>query len=267
MKNLPIGVFDSGIGGITILKALEAKMPQESFVYLADTARLPYGDKTSQEIITYFHDVVDWMQSYPVKMLVVACNTSSSLALDNLSNLPFPIVGTIHPTVSKIALNHKKLGIIATTATVQSGAFEKALKKVNPTIEVYPMACPKLVPLIEKHDLESNEVFSVLQEYINPLVDQNIDGLIYGCTHYPHLSSAIEKLLPKNVAIINPAEHVAVKTSLTLQEKKYLKTHGVSDSAFYTTGSSKDFQISLNFFYGKKASLHQTILYEKQKIY
>ncbi len=255
INNLPIGVFDSGVGGITVLKALQARMPHENFVYLADTARLPYGEKTPDQIRSYFKDVMGWMKNHPVKMLVVACNTSSSLALENLAMTSFPIIGTIQPTVNQVALTHKRLGVIATTATVQSRAFEKALKKANPDIIIHSVPCPKLVPLIESYNLSSPETRSALQEYLQPLIDHDIHGLIYGCTHYPHLSSLVKTLLPEGVMIINPAEHMATEACSLLQKNSLLKTEVNSKTLFYTTGDPKIFQSSLKMFYGEVTTI------------
>jgi len=258
--NLPIGVFDSGVGGLTVLKTLEAQLPHESFVYLADTARLPYGDKTPQQIIAYFHEIAEWMKNHPIKMLMVACNTSSSLALptlETLEDLPFPVIGTIQPTVSRVAFSHRCLGLIATQATVQSGAFEKNLKASNSNLSLHSIPCPKLVPLIESYNLNSEETRAIVYEYLSPLLQHPIEGLIYGCTHYPHLSPLIKNILPPQSAIINPADYMALEALSFLRTHNLLKTSGLAETTFYTTGCPQHFQSSLKIFYGKVTSVQK----------
>lgn len=257
INNLPIGVFDSGVGGITVLKKLQARMPKENFIYLADTARLPYGEKTSEQLTSYFEEVMGWMKNHTVKMLVVACNTSSSVVLENLTPPSFPVLGTIQPTVSQIALAYNRLGLIATTATVQSMAFEKALKKINPAIVIHSMSCPKLVPLIESYNFNDSETREVLQEYLQPLIDQDIQALLYGCTHYPHLSSLVDVLLPDGVAIIDPADHMADRVLSLLQQDNLLRVQPNSEALFYTTGDPITFQSSLKKFYGEVKTIER----------
>lgn len=247
-KSLPIGIFDSGIGGLTVLKALQDLMPTENFVYFADTARLPYGDKTPQQIHLYFHDIAQWMMAYGVKALVVACNTSSAIVLQDLVPLyPFPIIGTIEPTAVRIPSTIKHIGVIATAATVNSMAYEKALMRHNPHLDVSSMACPALVPLIERHQWDGEEVSSWISHYLTPMVESNIDGLIYGCTHYPYLSHAIKKFLPDHVEIIDPALAIAQEVQQVLGTENKAPHH---PPYFYTTGDLTTFATILTSFYG-----------------
>lgn len=253
-KSLPIGIFDSGVGGITVLKALQALMPEENFVYFADTARLPYGDKTPDQIKLYFQDIAQWMQGYGIKALAVACNTSSAIALEEiLFPYPFPIIGTIEPTAMTLGSMKQRVGVIATSATVRSNTYEKAIRRHNPEADVYSMACPALVPLIEANHLTGPQVAAQVAQYLTPLVDSSIDKLIYGCTHYPYLSQVIEDFLPGHIKIVDPALAMAKEIQRILKAENLENKSPAHSPYFYTTGNLDSFSASLEVFYGKPA--------------
>jgi glutamate racemase len=206
----PIGIFDSGVGGISVLRELYQQLPQESFLYFGDTARLPYGSRSPEEIERYVREILLWMQDQGVKMVIMACNTSSALALEAVRrDYDLPILGLILPTARVAVRQGRRIGVIATSATVDSGAYQQAIQELDSTAQVWAMGCPEFVPLVEANRIYDPYTRQVAAEYLEPLLHQHIDTLIYGCTHYPHLSPVIRSLLPAHVQLINPAESVS----------------------------------------------------------
>ncbi|MDX2229937.1 MAG: glutamate racemase [Leptolyngbyaceae cyanobacterium bins.349] len=205
----PIGLFDSGLGGLTVLRELYRQAPQESVIYFGDTARLPYGTKSPAEILQYVREILTWMTAQGVKMVIMACNTSSALALETVrSEFNMPILGLILPGARAAVQQGQRIGVIATPATVASGAYEHAIGEVAATAQVWQVGCPEFVPLIEENRIEDPYTSAVAQSYLQPLIDQNIDTLIYGCTHYPHLAPVLRRILPASVKLVDPAVHV-----------------------------------------------------------
>ncbi len=224
MMNRPIGVYDSGVGGLTVLSALRQAFPQENFIYFGDTLHLPYGNKSKDQIIDYSHTIASWLQKEKqVKLIVAACHTSSALALDDISrNFDIPIIGTIRPLVSRVLSNplHQRLGIIATVASATSKFHEKILREEGFQGEVVSIGCPDFVPLIESMPLDRVALRTRSQEYLAPFWDQSLDTLIYGCTHYPFLKDILETLLPPTMTYLNPAE------AITAEVRNYLVACG-----------------------------------------
>ncbi len=220
---LPIGVFDSGSGGLTVLRELQARLPHESFLYFGDTANVPYGTQSQAQILAYSRQILDWMTQYPVKMAIMACNTSSALALDAVrSEFKIPILGIILPGARAAAVQGNRIGVIATPATVASNSYQKAILEKNPQATVFQIACPEFVPLIEGNRIHEPETLEIVKKRLQPLLDEQIDTLVYGCTHYPHLAPVIEMLLPSSVQIVNPAVRMAAATA---QELEILQLH------------------------------------------
>ncbi|MGB0562256.1 MAG: glutamate racemase [Spirulinaceae cyanobacterium] len=214
----PIGVFDSGVGGLTVLRALQQQLPQESFLYLGDTARVPYGTRTKAEIIQFGQEIIAWMLTQRVKMVVMACNTSSALALDELRQVfPMPVLGLILPGARAALRQGDRIGVIATPATVQSQAYPRAIREVNPQAQVWQVSCPEFVPLIEQNQIHAPETVAIVAEYLERLLAHDINTLVYGCTHYPHLAPIIERLLPPTVRCIDPAWAVSQAARQELQ--------------------------------------------------
>jgi glutamate racemase len=208
----PIGVFDSGIGGLTVVSALRALLPNESIFYLGDTARVPYGGKSETTVQRYSLEIAAMLLEEKAKTVVVACNTASALALPQLEkSLPVTVTGVILPgaraAVAKTRTGH--VGVIGTRATIKSGAYERALRSLDPNVRVTARACPLLVPLIEEGWLESPITDKIIMQYLGPLVDEGIDTLVLGCTHYPLLRNAIARLLGEGVALVDSAENCA----------------------------------------------------------
>ncbi|NJK40530.1 MAG: glutamate racemase [Acaryochloridaceae cyanobacterium SU_2_1] len=218
---LPIGVFDSGVGGLTVLKELRRQLPHESFLYFGDTAHVPYGVRSQAEILHFSRQILAWMTQQPIKMAIMACNTSSALALDDVRlEFDVPVIGIILPGARAAVKQGRRIGVIATPATVASNSYAQAIQEIDPTIEVFQRACPEFVPLIESNKLLEPETLAVVRQHIQPLLAEGIDTLVYGCTHYPHLAPIIEPLLPEGVELVDPAVHM---TKATRQELRLLQ--------------------------------------------
>ncbi|MGA1263219.1 MAG: glutamate racemase [Prochlorothrix sp.] len=241
-SSCPIGIFDSGVGGVTVLRELYNQLPQESVVYFGDTARLPYGTRSPQEILTFVQEILGWMASQGVKMVIMACNTSSALALEAVQGqYPFPVLGLILPGAKAAVRQGRRVGVIATPATVASNAYAQAIQEANPQAETWQVACPQFVPLIESNQIHTPQMRSVAQEYLEPLIAQQIDTLIYGCTHYPHLAPVLRTLLDPTVQLINPAVHVVAAAVRELDALGLRHTGPAVPTRFYTSGPPAQF--------------------------
>src|SRR4051812_4378396 len=219
----PIGVFDSGIGGLTVVSALRRRLPNESIYYLGDTARVPYGGKSQATVQRYSLEIASLLRGENAKTVVVACNTASSLALPALdATLSVKVTGVIVPgaEAAVTATRNGHIGVIGTRATIKSGAYERALRNLNPDVRVTARACPLLVPLIEEGRLESSITDAVVMEYLQPLLDDDIDTLVLGCTHYPLLRPAIGRLLGETITVVDAAENCANAVADLLDREK-----------------------------------------------
>jgi glutamate racemase len=207
----PIAIFDSGIGGLTVLRALRQSLPGESFVYLGDTARLPYGTKSAATVTRYALRAADYLVGQGIKMLVVACNTASAAALPTLkARLPLPVVGVVTPGArTAVRVTRGRVGLIATESTVASGAYEKAVRRLRPEVTVLSRACPLFVPLAEEGWFDHPVTDEVARIYLSDLPGQGIDTLILGCTHYPLLRGAISRAVGDGVRLVDSASAVA----------------------------------------------------------
>jgi glutamate racemase len=209
LQRARIGVFDSGVGGLTVLREIYRQLPHESVLYFGDTARLPYGTRSQAEIIQFSREILAWMVQQGVKMVIMACNTSSALALEAVrSEFNIPILGIILPGARAAVQKGQRIGVIATPATATSNAYRNAVQEIDPAAQVWQMACPEFVPIIEHNRIHEPYTRQVAEEYLAPLLEQNIDTLVHGCTHYPYLSPVLQSILPPSVAIVDPAVHV-----------------------------------------------------------
>ena len=212
MRARPIGVFDSGIGGLTVVRALRDLLPNEKIYYLGDTARLPYGGKSAATVERYSVEITTMLLEEHCKTIVVACNTASALALPRLQKIsPVSVTGVIRPgaEAAVAATRNGHVGIIGTRATIKSGAYERAVAAIEPDVRVTARACPLFVPLIEEGWLEGAITDGVVRQYLAPLVDEGIDTLVLGCTHYPLLRGAIGRFLGPAVTLVDSAENCA----------------------------------------------------------
>lgn len=229
----PIGVFDSGIGGLTVVSALRRLLPNERIHYLGDTARVPYGGKSAATVERYSLELTGLLLEEDCKAVVVACNTASALALTTLeTTLPVPVVGVIQPgaEAAAVATRNGHIGVIGTRATIRSGAYEHAIHALAPNARVSARPCPLFVPLIEEGWLEGEITDRVVRQYLQPLVEDGIDTLVLGCTHYPLLREAIGKFLGNAVCLVDSAENCAQAVSCLL-EKKNLRAAPGSEGA------------------------------------
>jgi glutamate racemase len=243
----PIGVFDSGIGGLTVVKELMRQLPGEDIVYLGDTARLPYGTKSAATIIRFTLDNILFLLKQNVKLIIIACNTASSLALDAVrKHFRIPIIGVIQPGASQAAKVTKTrcIGVIGTRATIKSKAYERQIKSINPKIKVISGACPLFVPLVEEGWFSHSATTIIARNYLQPLIkNNNIDTLILGCTHYPLLKAIIRKVLGRDIRLVDSAKQVVREVGEILGDKG-LKKHnpkGDRKCKFYVTDDPEGF--------------------------
>ena len=248
----PIGVFDSGIGGLTVLKELVATLPGEQFIYLGDTARLPYGTKTNEVIIRYSRENTEFLLAKGIKMLVIACNTSSAVALDEIAaETIVPVIGVIDPGARAAAKASRsgKIGVIGTEATIASGAYTRALQSYRPKAEIYTRACPLLVPLVEEGFLDNEIAEKTVAYYLGSLKASGIDTLLLGCTHYPLLKSLFQTVLGPAVKIVDSATATAnaVRERLAALDLTVQRARG-SQSFFVTETPDRFVRVGNRFF-------------------
>lgn len=223
--NKPIGIFDSGIGGLTVVKEVIKLLPREDIVYFGDTARVPYGIKSKETIIKFSLEDTLFLLRQDVKMIVVACNSSSSLALPLIrKHFKIPIIGVIMPGAKEAvyATKSKKIGVIGTRATINSGAYEQEIKRLDSGIKVYSQACPMFVPLVEEGWGDDPVTKKIVEKYLAPMKQKGVDTLILGCTHYPLLKNSIKKFMGPRVILIDSAREVALEVKQVLVQEGIL---------------------------------------------
>jgi len=262
MSQAPIGVFDSGIGGLTVLAEILRLLPNENFIYLGDTARVPYGTKSSKTVITYSQSNSRFLLSKGIKLLVVACNTASAVALQSLRwDFDIPIIGVIEPGARRAVSLTKtgKVGVIGTPSTIKSNAYKKAIENISPAIKVFSISCPLFVPLAEEGWTDDEIAELAARKYLDPLKELGIDVLILGCTHYPLLKSVIQNVVGKEVTLVDSAEETALEIRRTLLENHTSNGNSTSaERAFYLTDVSDTFiKIAGNFLGGEIGRIHQ----------
>jgi len=234
----PIGVFDSGIGGLTVLKELIGALPSENFIYLGDTARLPYGTKSNEVIVRYSRENTEFLLAKGIKMLVVACNTSSAVALDAIAAATMiPVVGVIEPGARAAAKASKrgKIGVIGTEATISSGAYTRAIQEIRPKAEIYTRACPLLVPLAEEGWIDNDVAERTVGHYLESLKQSGVDTLLLGCTHYPLLSGMFARVLGPGVKIVDSAATTAAAVRERLRALGTARRGGEGRQSFFVT--------------------------------
>lgn len=241
-QRYPIGVFDSGVGGLTVLREMYRQLPNESIIYFGDTAHLPYGIRSQAEILQYVREILKWMQRQSVKMVIMACNTSSALALEDVrKEFDFPILGVILPGAKAAVKQGKRIGVIATPATAKSNAYRQAITEIQPDVQVWQVSCPEFVPLIEQNRIHDPYTTEVARAYLEPLLKQEIDTLIYGCTHYPLLAPVLRSLLPAHVQLIDPAVYVVKACNQELDLLSIKSNHLPMPTRFFVSGSPQQF--------------------------
>lgn len=247
-KNLaarPIGVFDSGIGGLTVVKALKKVLPAEDIIYFGDTARVPYGSKSASTIVQFALQDAQFLYDRNVKLIIVACHSVSSVALDQLQNkFPIPVIGVIEPgaKAAVMATKNMKIGVIGTQATILSGAYEKAIHTINQKVEIIARPTPLFVPLVEEGWLASPVTDQVAKTYLAPMLHEKIDTLLLGCTHYPLLKYTIQKVFGNKIKIVDASLETAREAKKIIQ-KKELANHRKKNSScrFYLSDLTPNF--------------------------
>ena len=222
IRQAPIGVFDSGVGGLTVAREIMRQIPNEKIVYFGDTARVPYGSKSKDTIIRFSRQIVHFLKTKGVKAVVVACNTASALALETLQpEMDIPVIGVVLPGAKVAAETTKngKIGVIATESTIESHLYNRVIQAHNPQAEVFGKACPLFCPLVEEGWLKDPVTVDVANRYLEPLLATGIDTLVMGCTHYPLLRSTLREIMGDKVNLVNPAYETALELKALLEEK------------------------------------------------
>jgi glutamate racemase len=244
--NKAIGIFDSGIGGLTVVKELTKRLPGEDIVYFGDTARVPYGTKSPQTVIKFTIENILFLLKHNVKLIILACNTSSSLALASMRKyFKVPMIGVIRPGAKEAvyASLNKRIGVIGTRATIESGAYEKEIKALDSSIRVFSQACPLFVPLVEEGWASSIPAEEIAHRYLKPIKDAGVDTLILGCTHYPLLKPLIREVMGKTVRLIDSASQIAREVEEILKDEgiKNSRRKGSAKHTFYVSDDPSSF--------------------------
>ena len=254
MNNNPIGIFDSGLGGLTVQSEMTKLLPAEDTVYLGDTAHVPYGTKSSETVTRYSLEIAEFLSGLGIKLLVAACNTASAFAIDRLTEvLDIPVIGVIKPgaRMAVEATSSGRIGIIGTEGTVRSGAYPEAVKEIDADIQVHAKACPLFVPLVEEGFFDNRIAELTAEEYLAEFKRIDIDTLVLGCTHYPLLKGVISRTLGSGVKLIDSAEATALEVSQVLRAQGLLsddKAESKATHSFYVTDSPKRFMsVGKNF--------------------
>jgi glutamate racemase len=249
----PIGVFDSGVGGLTVLRSLVALLPREKFIYVGDTARVPYGTKSAESVRRFALEIARFLKRRRVKMVVVACNTVTAVALPDLRRfLPVPVLGVIEPgaRAALAATRTGRVGIIGTEATIRSRAYEQAVRRLNPSIRSFSRACPLFVPLAEEGWTDHEVTRRVAKLYLNPVLRKGVDTLILGCTHYPLLKNTLRRVAGKT-ELIDSADETAKAVRSRLEQDGLLASSGRGACEFFSSDDPKKFTALGKRFLGR----------------
>lgn len=247
--NSPIGVFDSGVGGLTVAREIMRQLPNERIVYFGDTARVPYGSKSKETVTRYSRQIVRFLETQQVKAIVVACNTASAYALEELEKeVDIPMIGVVKPG-ARVALSatvNGKIGVVATEATINSGIYSRYIEEHDSSVSVIGKACPLFVPLVEEGLWEDPVTDEIARRYLTELIDSGIDTLILGCTHYPMLRSTVGKIMGEGVTLVNPAYETARELKALLTEHGLESGHrpglGTELYRFFVSDAADKFQ-------------------------
>ncbi|MGY6562524.1 MAG: glutamate racemase [Luteibaculaceae bacterium] len=259
-RTLPIGIFDSGIGGLTVAGAVKKLLPNEDIIYFGDTAHMPYGDKSKELIIEYSKNIAHFLMQQPCKAIIIACNTASAYAYESLREmLPKDLIllNVIEPAAKYVATVHNsgKIGVIGTRGTINTGAYRKTIVQHNAKADVYELATPLLAPLIEEGYYNNSVSAAIINAYLSYPDFAQIDALILGCTHYPLVKAEIAKFFNHRVELVDSAEQVAASLLHQLTEKSLLNLQEVGTHSFYVSDISQSFASSAKRFFGHPVAL------------
>jgi glutamate racemase len=252
-REAPIGVFDSGVGGLTVLKELHRQLPSESTFYLGDEARMPYGPRPPDEVVAFTREAVAWFAERAVKLIVLACNTASAVALERVRDeIGMPIIGVVRPGAAAAlsASSRRAVGVLATEGTVKSGAYVRALKDLDPFVEVHQQACPKLVPIVEAGEFGSPAARDAVQEYVTGMLPR-VDTLLLGCTHYPLLRKVIGGVVGPAVRVVDSATTTAFAVREVLDSHGLLSGAGAPTHRVLTTSDTATFRRVARTLFGE----------------
>lgn len=256
MDNRCIGVFDSGLGGLTCVREIMKLLPEENIVYFGDTGRVPYGTRSAETIIKYTHSDIRFLKQFDPKVIVIACGTVSTTALD-IARECYPndlIVGVTAPASIKAATVtvNGKIGVIGTSRSINSGKYEEEIRKVNPEAQVFSNPCPLFVPLVENGWLDKKATYLVAEEYLEPLKKENVDTLILGCTHYPLIKKVIGDIMGGNVTLVDPGKETALYIKTAMENGEILPSVASSDHRFYVSDKVEGFTDMAEMFLSRK---------------
>ncbi len=260
-----IGIFDSGVGGLTVLREMMKVLPQEDTIYFGDTARVPYGTKSPDTVIRYAKEIATFLTRRDIKLLVVACNTASAVALPALQEmLPIPVVGVIEPGAERAVATTRtgKIGVIGTSGTVRSSAYTRAIKRLNPALEVLATPCPLFVPLAEEGWTDNDIAQKTAEVYLKELQEAGIDTLVLGCTHYPLLKKVISSVMGPGVTLVDSAEETTRTVAAILQERHMMRpANEAGNHHYYVTDVPAGFiRVGNRFLGGKLGDVYQVSL-------
>lgn len=245
-KDAPIGIIDSGVGGLTVMKELLERMPEENFIYIGDDARCPYGSRSPEEVSRFTREMLDALDRFGVKLAVIACNTATAFALEHMRPLyDFPILGVIEPGARTAAerSESRRIAVLGTHGTVNSGAYRRAILALAPEADVVQLACPTFVPLVEQAVYKTETADEAVRQALLPLKEQSFDTVILGCTHFPLLAPFIRKHLPDGTALVTSGAATAAEAIRLLEASQMRRQSGIrGTSKFYTTGDPSHFQ-------------------------
>lgn len=248
MDNRPIGVFDSGLGGLTVLKEIMELIPTESVVYFGDNGRAPYGTKSKETVLKYTFQDIRFLLNQDIKMIVIACNTASACSLQTVKNsFDIPVIEVVEPGALTAVreTRNKKVGVIGTSATVSSGVYERAIHRLDGSIQIYSKACPLFVPLAEAGWWENDIAYRIAEEYLIPLKNEGIDTLVMGCTHYPLLQETIGSVMGPEVSLVSSAREVAKVVKDVIAENNMARDRDIKPVYRYYTSDSVELFESL----------------------
>lgn len=248
-NDAPIGVFDSGVGGLTVAREIMRQIPNENIIYFGDTARVPYGSKSKSTIIRYSKQIVEFLCTKKVKAIVIACNTASSFALEAVQKeVDIPVIGVIQPGAKTAVQTTKnnKIGVIGTVGTINSDIYTTTIAQLNSEIEVIGKACPLFAPLVEEGWLEDPVTYAVAERYLNELKQYHIDTLVLGCTHYPLIRHTVQKIMGRDVTLVNPAYETAKYLKQVLLENDIQSDTTITNHKFFVSDGAEKFNAFAN---------------------
>ncbi|NLW45435.1 MAG: glutamate racemase [Syntrophomonadaceae bacterium] len=260
--NRPIGVFDSGIGGLTVARLIQEQLPGEDIIYIGDTAHLPYGEKSVSQLIEYARRIMDFLVKNRVKVIVAACNTSSSVSIDILRDrYPVPIIGVVKPGARAAVRVSKNLriGVLATEATVKSSAYRREILSIEENARVWEIPCPLLVPAVEQGRTADPEIKEAIASYLDLPLQNQADTIVLGCTHYPYLQSVIAEVCGEQVSIVDPALETVAELKKVLSDMQGYARRESGRASFFATGTTCSFTEIGARFYGRDLGRVETV--------